>query len=59
MLKIEDLESAIASAHEQLDYMLEDVRGGEAEAFLDSAEEAQRYIMQAVVIAMKAALKPR
>lgn len=59
MSKIEDLERAISGAHEQLDNMLEDVREGEAETFLESAEEAQRYIMQAVVIAMKVALKPR
>jgi len=52
MNNLEDLKNRIARAKELLDYMLEDAVGEHADpqAFMESAADAQRQIMDAVTI---------
>ena len=48
MSNLSELKDCIAQAKNHMDYMLEDATNGEAQAFMESAEEAQRQIMRAV-----------
>ena len=52
MTDLDELKQHIEKAKECLDYMLEDVTGehSDAQAFMESAEEAQRQIMRAVML---------
>ena len=53
MTDLDKLKQHIEKAKECLDYMLEDATGDHsdaAQAFMESAEEAQRQIMRAVML---------
>lgn len=53
MTDLDELKQHIEKAKECLDYMLEDVTGDHsdaAQAFMESAEEAQGQIMRAVML---------
>lgn len=60
MKDVDELKACIKRAKKSLDYMLKDAqsnRSDAAQAFMESAEDAQRQIMQAVTMVFIASQK--